>query len=335
MFLPVRLLLLLTLAVTAHAKPLLVYTYDSLAGKKDFGGILKKLYEEKYPGRKLEIASFPSAGEAINQLLIEEKSPRADVILGVDNSFLSRLVDKNLLAEAPAELWKDLVPALAGEGRPMVVPFNYGFPAFVYDERRFKLESNRISLKSLPLMKKTFVIEDPRLSSVGSCFLAFTRSALPGELGLTFWKGFSAKVSRVAPSWTSAYGLFLEKGADLVLSYTTSPAYHAHHEKVDTFRAILFDEGQPLQWEGVAVSKKSQRASEAWDFVRLALGNEAQEQIPLRNWMYPSVKGTTLPAVFNTLPRPIKTLPSHFGSEKERAKALGEWATVFAGTTRQ
>ena len=40
--------------------------------------------------------------------------------------------------------------------------------------------------------------------------------------------------------WSEAYGLFLKGEADMVLSYTTSPAYHIAVEKDRTTRRRSF-----------------------------------------------------------------------------------------------
>ena len=47
----------------------------------------------------------------------------------------------------------------------------------------------------------------------------------------------------VTPGWSEAYGLFLEGEADMVLSYTTSPAYHLIAEEDAGYTAAAFDEG--------------------------------------------------------------------------------------------
>ena len=45
------------------------------------------------------------------------------------------------------------------------------------------------------------------------------------------WERLSPKIVTVTKGWSEAYGLFLEGEADLVLSYTTSPAYHIMAEE--------------------------------------------------------------------------------------------------------
>ncbi len=56
----------------------------------------------------------------------------------------------------------------------------------------------------------------------------------------------------VTKGWSEAYGLFLKGESDLVLSYTTSPAYHIIEEKKDNYAAANFSEGHYLQVEVAA-----------------------------------------------------------------------------------
>jgi thiamine transport system substrate-binding protein len=51
------------------------------------------------------------------------------------------------------------------------------------------------------------------------------------------------------PGWSEAYGLFLEGEADMVLSYTTSPAYHLIAEEDPTQGRRPFAEGHYMQIE--------------------------------------------------------------------------------------
>ena len=49
--------------------------------------------------------------------------------------------------------------------------------------------------------------------------------------------------------WSEAYGLFMKGEADMVMSYTTSPAYHISAEKKDNYKAAAFSEGHYLHVE--------------------------------------------------------------------------------------
>ena len=70
-----------------------------------------------------------------------------------------------------------------------------------------------------------------------------------GDRRRTIWAALADNIVTVTPGWSEAYGLFLEGEADMVLTYTTSPAYHLIAESDDTKAAALFDEGHYMQIE--------------------------------------------------------------------------------------
>ena len=57
----------------------------------------------------------------------------------------------------------------------------------------------------------------------------------------------------VTPGWSEAYGLFTSGEADMVLSFTTSPAYHIIAEGDETKAAAIFP-GTPLLDLGIHAS---------------------------------------------------------------------------------
>ena len=64
------------------------------------------------------------------------------------------------------------------------------------------------------------------------------------------WEGLADNIVTVTPGWSEAYGLFLQGEADMVLSYTTSPAYHLIAEKDDSkARGACSTKGHYLQVE--------------------------------------------------------------------------------------
>jgi len=320
--------------LAAPSQSLIVYTYDSLAGKKSFGGRVKALYEKKYPGRKVELVSFPSAGEAVSQLILEGTASKADVIMGVDASMLSKLRTKDLMDKVPKELTRVLREDLKGEGEELFVPFDYGYVALIYDSRRTKVVRPTVSLMDLarlPEFRKKIVVQDPTTSSLGSSFLYFTRLVLSESDWKQFWVAMDKQLFRLVPSWSSGYGLFSDKQVDFVLSYTTSPAYHQVNENTDAFRSLFFTEGQFLQWEGIGVIKKSRAVSPAWDFVSVVLSQEAQNDIALTNWMFPARTGVKWPKAFEKIPVPHKVVSVGKVSEAQRTQWLKEWTGTMGG----
>lgn len=312
---------------------LTVYTYDSLASKKSLGGVLVKEFK-KQTGADVELVGFKSAGEALNQIVLEGKSTGADVLAGVDNTFLEKAKKSGL--------FEKLSPALAGFPLPkkllfdpesQFLPFDYGYLAFIYDGARTKGLESVNSLEALSThaaLKKRIVIEDPRTSSIGQCFLAWTKEAFPSLSYLHFWKNMLGQIVTIPPGWSAAYGLFLKKEADVVLSYTTSPAYHEEMEKNGNYKFLLFKDGHYQQIEGVGVLKSSKNMELAKKFVSLLLSKKVQEQIPTLQWMYPADPGAKLPKSYRRLAQPLAVPTSAAAWESNREAWLREWTLLLS-----
>jgi thiamine transport system substrate-binding protein len=106
------------------------------------------------------------------------------------------------------------------------------------------------------------LIQDPRSSTPGLGLLLWVRRPMATEAG-EIWEGLSDNIVTVTPGWSEAYGLFLDGEADMVLSYTTSPAYHLIAESDDSKAAAPFDEGHYMQIE-VAGKAGRNRRSRSW-----------------------------------------------------------------------
>jgi thiamine transport system substrate-binding protein len=156
--------------------------------------------------------------------------------------------------------------------------------------------------------------------------------AVYGDQSAQVWQDLADNIVTVTPSWDAAYGLFLKGEADMVLSYTTSPAYHLIAEKDPTKSAAAFDEGHYMQIEvaGKLVSSKQQALAD--QFLAYLASDAAQAVIPTTNWMYPAkTPAVGLPAGFETLIQPAKSLLlTPVEAEAGRKAAVEEWQTVLS-----
>ena len=324
-------LLLVVATISPHSFSLTIYTYDSFASKDSLGIRLKTLFE-KQSGKKLNFTLFPSSGEALNQIVLEGKQTAADVIIGVDQNLLSKASLSSHFEKLNEKWWKEIPGELDFDPTHTFLPFDYGYLAFVYDSQRTG-EVPKTTLQDFSgkgAWKKRVVIEDPRTSSLGLSFLVSTM-ALYGSKWGEFWKGFSGQLIAVVPSWSGAYGIFLKKEADFVLSYTTSPAYHIEKEGNHKIKALEFSEGHYRQVEGVGILKHSKHKEEAYVLLNLLLSREVQSSIPTTNWMYP-VRSGPLPPSFNSLLKVKKTISMDPGEiEKSRPLWLRQWTSLMAG----
>ena len=151
------------------------------------------------------------------------------------------------------------------------------------------------------------VVMDPRSSTPGLGLVVWIKEAY-GDRAAEIWGGLKPHILTMSRGWSEGYGLFTSGESDMVLSYTTSPPYHAIAENDERFAAAQFSEGHVEQVEVSGILKSSPNQQLARDFLAYLLSPEGQKVIPTTNWMYPVADiGADLPAAFPA--QPVKVLP--------------------------
>lgn len=308
--------LLLLCAAPVFAKPTLtVYTYDSFAADWGPGPAVKKAFEAECDC-ELKFVALEDGVSLLNRLRMEGKNSAADVVLGLDNNLLQAAQQTGLFAPSGVDTAKLTVPG--GWQDATFVPYDYGYFAFVYNKE--KLKNPPKSLQELVSSDRNWkvIYEDPRTSTPGLGLLLWMQKVY-GDKAPAAWQQLAKKTVTVTKGWSEAYGLFLKGESDLVLSYTTSPAYHMIEEKKDNYAAANFAEGHYLQVEVAARTAASKQPELAEKFLKFMVSPGFQNAIPTGNWMYP-VTQVTLPAGFDTLVKPQTTLsftPQQVASERQ------------------
>ncbi|KAB0873780.1 thiamine ABC transporter substrate binding subunit [Cronobacter muytjensii] len=314
--------LLALVAVPVFAKPVLtVYTYDSFSSEWGPGPKIKTAFEAQC-GCELKYVALEDGVSLLNRLRMEGKNSKADVVLGLDNNLLQAATATGLFAKSGVPAGDVNIPG--GWNNDTFVPFDYGWFAFVYDKNNLKNPPK--SLKELVEsdQKWRVIYEDPRTSTPGLGLLLWMQKVY-GDKAPDAWQKLAAKTVTVTKGWSEAYGLFLKGEGDLVLSYTTSPAYHIIEEKKDNYAAANFSEGHYLQVEVAGRTAASKQPELAEKFLKFMVSPAFQNAIPTGNWMYP-VAAVTLPEGFNALTKPHTSL--QFTSEDvaaQRAQWTSEW----------
>ena len=296
--------LLALISIPAFAKPVLtVYTYDSFSADWGPGPTVKKAFEADC-GCELKYVALEDGVSLLNRLRMEGKNSKADVVLGLDNNLLQAAKQTGLFAKSGVAAGDVTLPG--GWHDDTFVPYDYGYFAFVYDKNRLK--NPPASLKALVEgpEKWRVIYEDPRTSTPGLGLLLWMQKVY-GDRAPEAWQKLAAKTVTVTKGWSEAYGLFLKGESDLVLSYTTSPAYHIIDEKKDNYAAANFAEGHYLQVEVAARTAASRQPQLAAQFLQFMVSPAFQNAVPTGNWMYP-VTDVALPAGFSGLIRPEKAL---------------------------
>jgi len=314
--------LLLLAAMPVLAKPTLtVYTYDSFAADWGPGPAVKKAFEAECDC-ELKFVALEDGVSLLNRLRMEGKNSAADVVLGLDNNLLQAAQQTGLFSASQVDTSKLTVPG--GWHNQIFVPYDYGYFAFVYNKD--KLKNPPTSLKELVSSERPLKIiyQDPRTSTPGLGLLLWMQKVYGDEAPLA-WQQLAKKTVTVTKGWSEAYGLFLKGEGDMVLSYTTSPAYHLIEEKKDLYAAANFSEGHYLQIEVAGKLKASKQPELAERFMQFMVSPTFQNTIPTGNWMYPVIK-TELPAGFEQMTVPQTAL--QFSAE-EVAQQRGNWIRAW------
>ncbi|WP_081669221.1 thiamine ABC transporter substrate binding subunit [Photobacterium halotolerans] len=309
----------------AAAQPTLtVYTYSSFTADWGPGPAIETAFE-KQCGCDLQFVALDDGVSILNRVRLEGKSSKADLLLGLDNNLMTEAKKTGLLATHQVDTAAVTIPG--GWQDDTFVPFDYGYFAFIYDSK--KLNNPPESLKALVERDDlTVIYQDPRTSTPGQGLMLWVKSVY-GDQAAAAWQQLAKKTVTVTKGWSEAYNMFLNGEADLVLSYTTSPAYHLIAENEDKYKAANFSEGHYMQVEVAAKLKNSRNSELAEQFLAFILTPGFQSHIPTGNWMYP-VTNQELPEGFSTLTRPAKSL--EFSADevaKERKSWIREWQTAL------
>jgi thiamine transport system substrate-binding protein len=317
-------LTVIAIPALAETPVLTVLTYDSFTSEWGPGPAIEKAFEADC-GCDLKFVPAGDGAALLARIQLEGAASDADIVLGLDTSLTAAAGATGLFAphgQSPATT----LPVAFDD--PLFLPFDWGWFAFVHDKT--KLAKAPASFAELAESDLKVVIQDPRSSTPGLGLLLWVKAA-HGDGAMAVWEALADNIVTVTPGWSEAYGLFLEGEADMVLSYTTSPAYHLIAESDDTKAAALFDEGHYLQIE-VAGKLAASDQPELADRFLTFMGSEAfQSVIPTTNWMYPAVTPAAgLPEGFDRF-RPAKSLlMSPAEAEAARDAALAEWQAALA-----
>ena len=289
----------------AAADTLTIYTYDAFAADWGPGPGLKAGFEKICNCTVTFVATDSSIG-ALRRVQLEGATTSADIVLGLDTSVAGEARATNLFA--PHGLALDNLTLPSPWTDTDFVPVDFGYFAFVYDKR--KVTTPPASFEQLIAEPESFkiVLEDPRSDTPGLGLVLWIKAAY-GDRAPEIWKGLKPHITTMARGWSDAYALFLKGEADMVLSYTTSPAYHLIAETDANYGAATFAEGHYPQIEIAGILKSSPHQALAKQFLAWLVTPEAQSVIPTTNWMYPvAAIGDALPAAFPAVPEKVLSL---------------------------
>lgn len=305
-------------AFAAQAEPLTVYAPDYFASEWGPGPAIEAAFEESC-GCEMEFVT----GDVLPRVLLEGQNTNADVVIGLNTDVTKRARESGLFAAHGLDT-SDLTMPLPWTDDTFV-PFNWSYTAFIYDNTKItEAPTSWDAFLAMPDDVKV-VIQDPRTSISGLALMLWVEQVY-GDQSAEAWAKLAPKVLTVTAGWSEAYGMFTEGEADMVLSFTTSPAYHIIAEEDSSKSAAIFEDGHYLMAEVAGQLSTSDQPELAQAFMDFILTPEFQRIIPTGNWSYPAkLDRSEWPEAFTQLgdPKPL------FYSEDEafdlRKPALERW----------
>lgn len=290
----------------SRAREVVVYTYDSFVSDWGPGPELKKLFEEK-TGNTLTFISVGDGAQILSKAVLEKGAPQADVLLGIDNNQIDLAKKSDVMVNFKPMNSDVIDSVLSLDDDWLMTPYDWSYFAFIYDTQSDVSAPTCLQDLIKPEYQKKIVLMDPRTSTPGLGFAAWTVAEFDDSY-LDYWKNLQKNILTMAPNWDTGYGLFTSGEAPLVISYTTSPAYHVEYDDTDRYQALIFPEGHIMQIEGAGLVKNAPNAEGGKAFIEFLISSEAQNVLPLTQWMYPANKNIALPACYDAAPVAEKTL---------------------------
>jgi thiamine transport system substrate-binding protein len=295
-----------------EASQIRIYASGSFISEWGPGPELKKAFEKK-TDLKILFLEMSDPALTLQKLNLNSDMVRADLVLGLDQFDLIRVSDKVkwrnisdyiVLGQTLTSLNKAFLEHedfLKSDFKNHFIPYDWSAIAFV------KKATTTIDIKSLedllnPEIKSKIAFEDPRTSSPGLQFLMWVARSFPEDKAISYLQKINDQAHSFSPSWSTAYGLFKNKNADLVLSYVTSPIYHLIEEKDSSYHALNFAAGLPLQIEFVGLLDQCLNCEGALKFLSFIQSHEAQQIIMNKNYMLPIDKNVVESTAFDTIP---------------------------------
>ncbi len=312
-------------------------THDSFAMSP---GVLESFESEH--GVTVRVLKAGDAGSMVNQAILTRDNPVADVLFGVDNTFLSRALEADIFIAHEAADLSAVDDALELDPTHRVTPIDYGDVCLNFDRDAFAGSEPPARLEDVAQsdFRSMLVVENPATSSPGLAFMLATIARF-GESSdytwLDYWRDLRANDVVVESGWETAYFSRFSGGSGegdrpIVVSYATSPVAEAQgiNPPPEVAPTGVVDDGCFRQIEFAAVLRGTDSPELAGQFIDHMLSLDFQSDIPLNMYVFPARSDAPVPPIFANhaadVSQPVSMDAAQIDANRERW--LEEWTDV-------
>lgn len=320
---------------TGETRTLTVLTHDSFVLSDE---VLQQF--EQANNARVQFIKQGDAGQALTRAILTKDNPEADVLFGVDNTFMSRALEAGILEAYQPIGWENVPQEFKLDPTQQLIPIDYGDVCLNYDKAYF--EGKKLTLPQTladltkPEYKDMLVIENPAGSSPGLAFMLATVSAFGEDRWLGFWADLKKNGVKVVEDWNTAYytefsGSSGKGPRPIVVSYASSPPAEVifADPPIDQAPTAAITTPQTcfrqIEMAGILKGTKNRDLAERWiDFM---LSVPYQEDLPLNQFVYPLISQAKLPEAFvkwsSVAQEPANLAPEVIAKNRERW--MEEW----------
>ncbi len=304
-------------------------THDSFAVSD---GIIEAF--ENSSGIDVQRLVGEDTGSVLSQLILSKDNPVADVVFGIDNTYLQQALEEELFVPYRSPALSSVPEELQLDTAARVTPVDYGDVCVNYHKDSLS-GPPPASLEDLIGYADDFVTQNPETSSPGLAFF-FATVAYFGEDGWEdFWQSLRDGGVTVTSGWSEAYYSEFAAGEGeraLVTSYATSPVAEVIYADppVDSPPTGVLTEGCFRQIEFAGILAGTSNLPGAQALIDFLLSDEFQEDIPLNMFVFPASSTAKIPPEFiehaSVVENPLSLPPEVIAERK--AEWTARWVEI-------
>ena len=326
-----------------------ILTYDA-------SGLSEKLLSDftLKTGYETNLIKVGDAGSVLNTMAQTRQSPQADLMLGLDNTYLGEAIEMGLLQSHfsnHGELTESVSLAYQGS---LATPFDHGYVCLNYDSSIVDGENVSIPTSLWNLTEEEWngkvAIPSPISSSPGRAFLIATVDYFANDEDSNsdytdWWSAMTENDMIVTSGWSEAYETHYTGGygpwtdgyigdANMVISYCHSPGVEAYFgDNVTNSAALDLPRASFHQVEYAGIIAGAGDSQAAGAFIDYLLSEEVNTQMPDQNYMYSALKGHDLPESSGYRYHSIIPTQSAEISPSEISQNLEQWLIEWSYAT--
>jgi thiamine transport system substrate-binding protein len=310
-------------------------THDSFAVSD---GVFDAFTEET--GIEVELVSAGDAGAMVSQAILTAGDPVADVMFGIDTTFLCRGTAAGLFVPYAPEALADVPDDYELATDDLATPIDVGDVCLNYAKAAFPDDADAPqSLDDLidSGFADTFVTENPETSSPGLAFLLATIAEYGADGWEDYWADLRDNGVEVVAGWEEAYNGSFAAGAEgaersIVTSYASSPVADVLYSDPLRDESVLgvVTDACFRQVELAGVLRGTDEPEAAARLVDFLLSPAFQEDIPLNMFVTPVNETAELPEEYTAhsveVDEPLTLTPAEI--EQGRDAWTDRWTEI-------